>query len=63
MPAQSEKQKHAAMMALAYKRGHLQLKDIPAGARATITQMAKMSEESLGHFKHVKPKAKSLLGG
>lgn len=66
MPAQSSKQSHVAQMAFAHKHGHLDLQDIPAGAREAVQSMAKMSEDSLKDYMHVqgkKPKKKSLLAG
>jgi hypothetical protein len=53
-------------MAMALKHGHLDLADIPAGARDAVKSMAKMSESSLKDYMHMakhKPKKKSLLGG
>ena len=64
MPASSPAQEHVARMAAAYKAGHLALADIPAGARAAVQSMAKMTNKQLDDYKYMadhKPKKKSLL--
>lgn len=64
MPATSPQQEHVARMAQAYKHGHLALADIPAGARAAVQSMAKMTNKQLEDYKYMadhKPKKKSLL--
>jgi hypothetical protein len=63
MPATSQKQANTARMALAYKHGHLSLKDLPPGAREPVKSMAGMSEASLKDFTHTKKKRKSLVAG
>lgn len=50
MPASSEAQQHTAAMALAVKLGHKSLKDMPAGARASVKSMMSMSEDQLRDF-------------
>jgi hypothetical protein len=53
-------------MATAYKHGHVELKDLPEGAREAVKRMAQMSDDSLDDFTHVakhRPKTRSLLGG
>ena len=64
MPSTSEAQAHTARMALAFRRGHLALADIPEGARHAVQSMSKMSEKQLrdyGHMQDHKPQKKSLL--
>lgn len=64
MPSTSEAQAHIARMALAFRHGHLALADIPAGARAAVQSMAKMTNKQLEDYKWMadhRPKKKSLL--